>query len=79
MFTLLSWIIIGGLSGWLAGKISKGRGFGLIGNVVIGIAGGFIGGLTFSLIGFSPTSIIGTVITCVVGALILLYFARKFR
>ena len=75
---LLYWIIIGGFSGWLVGKISRGRGFGWIGNVVIGIAGGFIGGIIFSILGFRHTNFIGTIVTAVVGALALLFFAKRF-
>jgi len=41
---ILTWIIVGAIAGWLAGKVMKGRGFGLLGNVVIGVIGALVGG-----------------------------------
>ena len=66
-------LIVGAISGFLAGKISKGRGFGLIGNIIVGLIGGFLGNFLFGLIGFGfGPGIVGAIITSVVGALILL-------
>ena len=45
---LFSWIVVGLIAGWLAGQIMRGRGFGCIGNIVIGLIGGVIGGYVFS-------------------------------
>ena len=45
---LLAWLVVGLVAGWLAGQVTKGGGFGLIGNLVIGLIGAFIGGLVFS-------------------------------
>ena len=70
------WILLGAVAGWLAGQISKGHGFGLGGNIVIGILGSFIGGwlggqlgVTSATGGFNLVSIL----TAVVGALVLLF------
>jgi uncharacterized membrane protein YeaQ/YmgE (transglycosylase-associated protein family) len=41
---ILSWIIVGAIAGWLSGQVMKGRGFGLLGNIIVGVAGGLIGG-----------------------------------
>ena len=46
--TLLIWIIVGAIAGWLAGLIVKGYGFGLVGNIVLGIVGAFLGGWLFA-------------------------------
>ena len=70
-------ILIGGLAGWLTGKIMRGEGYGIIVNIILGIAGGIIGSFVFGLIGFSTVSIIGELITAVVGAAILVYIVRK--
>ncbi len=64
-------IIIGGIAGWLAGLIMKGRGFGLIGNIVVGVIGAMIGGLLLSSLGAIFQSI-GPLVTATIGAIVLL-------
>ena len=74
--TLSYWIyvlLIGLLAGWLAGQIMKGRGFGLVGNIVVGVIGSWLGSLLFNLLGLSAYGTIGLIITSTVGALVLLY------
>ncbi len=70
---LLYFLIIGLIAGWLAGKITKGRGFGILRNLVIGVIGAMLGGFVFSLIGLSATGTLGSIVTATVGALLLLY------
>jgi uncharacterized membrane protein YeaQ/YmgE (transglycosylase-associated protein family) len=70
---LLSYLIIGAIAGWLAGKIAEGRGFGLLGNIVVGVVGAVIGGLLFSFLGLSAYGFIGSVVVATVGAIVLLY------
>jgi uncharacterized membrane protein YeaQ/YmgE (transglycosylase-associated protein family) len=72
-------LIIGGLAGWLAGLIMKGRGFGLFGNIIVGIIGGLIGGFLFGVLGFTSTSVIGSLITALVGAIVLLFIVGLIR
>lgn len=69
---LILFLIIGGLAGWLAGLIMKGRGFGVLANVGIGIVGSFIGGLVFRLLQLAPQGTIGELVTATVGAVLLL-------
>jgi uncharacterized membrane protein YeaQ/YmgE (transglycosylase-associated protein family) len=69
----LFFLLIGLVAGWLAGKIVKGKGFGLIGNLVVGVIGALLGGWLFDLIGLSANSLIGSLIAAVVGAIILLW------
>jgi len=66
-------IVVGILAGWLAGRIQKGRGFGLIGNLVIGILGSVFGTWLFFALGFVAFGFIGNVVVAVVGALVILY------
>ncbi len=73
---ILSWLIIGLLAGWLAGKITKGKGFGLLGNLVVGVIGAMIGGFIFRFVGLSAYGTCGSLIMATVGALILLYAVR---
>lgn len=66
-------LVIGAVAGWLAGQILKGRGFGLLGNMVVGVVGSVVGGLVFGALGLAPDgSGIGALVTALVGALVLL-------
>ncbi len=76
---LIWYILIGMLAGYLAGKIMRGGGFGLLTNLLLGIVGGVLGGWVFSLLGFQTTSIIGNLATSTVGAILLLWIASFFR
>jgi uncharacterized membrane protein YeaQ/YmgE (transglycosylase-associated protein family) len=76
--SLLVWIILGGLAGWLAGQLTKGRSYGCLGNVLLGIVGSVVGGWLFSLIGLQVVSGIGSFIAAVVGAIIVIAIAQMF-
>ena len=81
MNNILTVIIVGILAGWLAGKIQKGKGFGLIGNLVVGVLGSVFGSWLFWQLGFVSYGFIGNLVVAVVGALVILYLvgllARK--
>lgn len=77
--SLIIWLIIGAVAGWLAGKIMKGGGFGLLGNVIIGIIGAFIGGFVFGLLGITAGGIIGSIVMATVGAVLLLYIVKLIK
>ena len=78
--TLLIWLFVGAVAGWLAGMIVKGYGLGLIGNIIVGIVGSFIGGWLFGQLGlFAGSGIIGSIIGATVGAVILLLLLRLIR
>ncbi|QBL10714.1 GlsB/YeaQ/YmgE family stress response membrane protein [Rheinheimera sp. D18] len=66
-------LIIGAIAGWLAGLIMKGRGFGLLGNMVVGIVGAFLGGFLFGMLGLAAFGLIGSLVTATVGAVVLLF------
>ncbi|MEW6585456.1 MAG: GlsB/YeaQ/YmgE family stress response membrane protein [Nitrospirota bacterium] len=72
-------LIIGIAAGWLAGKLTRGRGFGLIGDLVVGIIGAIVGGFIFRLLGVTSFGVIGSLVTATVGALILLWLIRRLR
>ncbi|MFN0069100.1 MAG: GlsB/YeaQ/YmgE family stress response membrane protein [Limisphaerales bacterium] len=65
-------LMIGLAAGWLAGQLTKGGGFGLMGNLIVGAVGAILGGFLFGLLGFASTSLLGSLITATVGAIILL-------
>ena len=72
--SILVIVIIGAIAGWLAGQIVKGFGFGLLGNVVVGILGAFVAGLIFPVIGLGfGGGIVGAIIHATLGAVILLF------
>ncbi len=73
----LYFILIGLIAGWLAGRIMKGRGFGLLGNLIVGVVGAWLGNFLFGLLGISLFSAqyatLELIFTATVGALVLLY------
>ena len=74
---LLAWLVVGLIAGWLAGQFMKGGGYGLVGDIVLGIAGAFIGGFIFSLVlPGSSFGMIGSIIVAFVGAVILIALTR---
>ncbi|MCB0193240.1 MAG: GlsB/YeaQ/YmgE family stress response membrane protein [Anaerolineae bacterium] len=80
LVSIILWIVIGAVAGWIAGELMRGHGFGLIGNIVVGIVGAFLGGLIFSAIGIGPgLGLIGSLITAIVGAVVLLFIVGLLR
>ena len=79
-YGILVWLIIGAVAGWLAGLLFKGGGFGLVGNIIVGIVGAFIGGWLSSLLGTSLGSgLIASIVTATIGAVILLLVIRMIK
>ena len=72
------YIIIGIIACFLAGKIMRGGGFGLIINLLLGILGGVLGGWVFALFGLAASGLIGSLITSTVGAILVLWIASLF-
>ena len=72
------YIIIGIVAGFLAGKIMRGGGFGLVTNLLLGILGGVLGGWVFALFGLAASGLIGSLITSTVGAILVLWIASLF-
>lgn len=68
----LYFILIGLAAGFLAGQILKGRGFGLVGNLIVGVLGALLGGFLAGAIGIGATNIIGTLLIATGGAIVLL-------
>ncbi|MGH9461465.1 MAG: GlsB/YeaQ/YmgE family stress response membrane protein [Vicinamibacteria bacterium] len=65
--------IVGIMAGWLAGQIMKGRGFGLVGNLVVGVVGAVLGGWLFAALGLTAYGTVGSIIMAVAGACVLLF------
>jgi len=77
--SLLIFVAIGAVAGWLAGIIMKGGGFGLIGNIIVGIIGSFIGGVLFSVLQLKAGGIIGSIVVALVGAIVLLFIVKMIK
>lgn len=77
--SVIAWIVIGAIAGWLAGVLVKGYGYGLIGNIVIGILGAGIAGLLAPSIGIHTESMGGNIVASLLGALILLLLVGLVR
>lgn len=77
---ILSWIVVGLIAGWLAGAIMRGHGFGIIGDIVIGILGALIGGFVAEALFHIPDAVSGinltSIIVAVIGAVILVAIVR---
>ena len=72
------WIVIGLIAGWLAGKISRGRGFGCITDIILGMVGSFIGGWVFMRLGIFGGGFLYSLAAATVGAVLLVLIAHLF-
>lgn len=80
MESTLYFILFGAIAGWLAGLLMKGSGFGLLGNILLGILGGLVGGWLFSKLGISMSNgLLGSLITAVVGGAVIVFIAGLFK
>ncbi len=78
--SLLAWLVIGIVAGWLAGVLVKGGGFGLIGDLVVGVVGAFVGGWVSRYVPIHlGTGWIGTIVWATLGAVLLLLIIRLVR
>jgi uncharacterized membrane protein YeaQ/YmgE (transglycosylase-associated protein family) len=75
----LWFLLLGALAGWLAGVLVKGGGFGLIGDIVVGIIGAVFGGWLFGVLGIGGSGEVGSFVTAVVGAVVLLLIIRVIK
>jgi uncharacterized membrane protein YeaQ/YmgE (transglycosylase-associated protein family) len=76
---MIWFLLVGLVAGWLAGKLMKGSGYGVIGDIVLGVVGAFVGGFLFRLIGISTYGTIGAVIVATIGAMVLVALVRALR
>ena len=76
---VLWFLLIGLIAGWLAAVLVKGRGFGVLGDILVGIIGAQLGGWIFSIIGLSAYGFMGSVIMSFVGAVALLTIIKMVK
>lgn len=78
--TVLIWIVVGAVAGWLAGLVVRGFGFGILGNIIIGILGAILGGWLLGMAGLSfGAGILGSIVTAFIGAVVLLLIVRLVK
>ncbi len=79
----MSWlyiIVVGAIAGWLSGLIMKGSGFGLLGNIVVGVIGAVVGSWLFTFFGVSAgRGMVGSILMAMAGAVVLLWVARLLK
>ncbi|HYN89801.1 MAG TPA: GlsB/YeaQ/YmgE family stress response membrane protein [Ardenticatenaceae bacterium] len=74
--SIIAWLVVGAVAGWIAGELMRGRGFGLVGNIIVGIIGAVVGGFLAQALGLGgqPSGInIYSIIVAVIGAVVLLF------
>ena len=76
---LIIFLVIGAVAGWLAGVIMKGGGYGLVGDIIVGVIGSLIGGWLFGMLGIAAGGLIGSIVAAVVGAIILIAILRLIK
>ena len=76
---ILGFLLIGLLAGWIAGEVMKGHGFGMIGDIVVGVIGAFIGGFLFNALGITAYGFIGSLVMAVIGAVVLLFLISLIK
>jgi uncharacterized membrane protein YeaQ/YmgE (transglycosylase-associated protein family) len=77
LLSLLIYIAIGAVAGWLAGNMLEGGGYGPVGNIIVGIIGSLVGGFVLGLVGLLiPGGLIGSIFTATLGAILFLYAIR---
>ena len=77
-YSLLGWLLIGLIAGWLAGKIARGRGFGCITDIILGLVGGVLGGWIFSRLGIVGYGFLFSLAAATLGAVIIVAIAHLF-
>jgi uncharacterized membrane protein YeaQ/YmgE (transglycosylase-associated protein family) len=73
-------ILVGLVAGWLAGMLVKGGGFGVVGDIIVGVLGAVLGGFLFGFLGFSGGGgLLGSIVVATVGAVVLIFILRLIK
>jgi len=76
--SLLGWLLVGLIAGWLAGKVSRGRGFGCLADIFLGLVGAVLGGWIFTRLGIFGGGVLYSIAAATLGAVLLVVIARLF-
>lgn len=77
--SFLTFLLIGAVAGWLTGLITKGRGFGLAGNIIVGVIGAFLANFVFGLLGIGAYSLVGRLIFALLGSMGFVWLLRFIK
>lgn len=77
MTDFLWFLLVGLAAGWLAGQITRGAGWGLLGNLVVGVLGAVVGGALFRVVGFVAYGLVADLISATIGAILLLFLLSR--
>jgi uncharacterized membrane protein YeaQ/YmgE (transglycosylase-associated protein family) len=77
--SLLWFLLIGLCAGWLAGQLVRGGGYGLVGDLVVGVIGALLGGVLFSLLGLKATGLVGSLVVATIGAIVFIAILRAIK
>ena len=75
----LWFILIGIAAGWLAGQFMKGGGYGLVGDLIVGVVGALLGGWLFGLAGIAAGGLVGQLVVATIGAMVLILLLRLIK
>jgi len=76
---IIWFLLVGLIAGWLAGVVVKGGGFGVVGDIVVGVAGALIGGFLFGAVGMGAGGLLGSILVATIGAVVLLFLVRLIK
>ena len=76
LMSIVWWLIVGLIAGFLASVVMRGGGYGVVGDIIVGIVGAFIGGFVANLLGLGASGLIGTIVVAFIGACILIAILR---
>jgi uncharacterized membrane protein YeaQ/YmgE (transglycosylase-associated protein family) len=76
--SVIAWVVIGLIAGWLAGTVSRGRGFGCIADILLGLVGAILGGWIFTKLGIFGGGLLYSIAAATIGAIVLVTIARLF-
>ena len=76
---MVGFLLVGLVAGWLAGKLTKGSGFGVLGDIVIGVIGAYIGGFLFRQVGVAAGGTLGSIVVATIGAVVLVILVRALK
>lgn len=76
---LIWFLLVGLVAGWLAGKLTRGSGFGVLGDIVIGVIGAYIGGFLFRQVGVAAGGTLGSIVVATIGAVVLVILVRALK
>ena len=74
---LIWWIVVGLVAGWAAGKIMKGKGYGVLMDILLGMVGAVVGGLLLGLVGVHGEGLFGSILVAIAGAVFIVWLSRK--